>query len=213
MNLREAVTVLGIATFVWLLLQVVCNIVGAQEATAEPERRLTANELLALAHNRGQPNAVLLARTCWSEAGNFDGVEFANVEDCAAIALVLLNSAATHGTSFRVAWATHSRRLAEGSPDRERPWLAYLNAHGSRPLYWDLRWWTGSWRNRWLALVELCERILAGEVTSSCVAPESVIAWGSTRDVRRGDAREGCDWFEVECGDTHNHFGHYVCED
>jgi len=157
-----------------------------------------------------QPDEVLLARVCWSEAGVWhrETGDYLRTHDCAAIAAVLQGLAQRERVSFRRAAELASPRLAAGSVSRR--WLADLHADGRRPEGFPLPW-DGRWRARWLALVELASGILRGEVPHACV--EAPRTWGSRADVLRGLRRGRARWVEVDCGETANRFGRWEREE
>lgn len=120
---------------------------------------------------------VILARIGWSEAG-ID----VDPRELAAIAAVLRSRAAIIGTDLPGAACAYSRRVFDPARTDRRRWLADLDALGSEPTGWsdsyvvcrgtvcDVRrrppW--SSFRTRWLALVDVARRVLAGDIDHGC---------------------------------------------
>jgi hypothetical protein len=153
---------------------------------------------------RRAPAHLVLARVCVHEAG------WESPADCAAIWDVLTSGAERHGISRRSFAHAYSGRALRGRTSR--PWVAELNERGDAPRSWPRVWvardgrvmehpgW-GVFRARWLALLEECRRIVAGEVASSCVEPPH--DWGGPVDDERA-RRLGL--VRVSCGETRNRF-------
>lgn len=145
------------------------------------------------------PDHLTLARVCVHEAG------WESVDDCAAIWEVLRAGAERGGYSVRVYALAYSGRALRGQTSR--PWVAELNEEGSRPRSWPTTWqgrphpgW-GAFRTRWLALLEACRLIVAGEVRSSC--EDQPHDWGGPVDDRRA-RRLGL--IRIDCGETLNRY-------
>lgn len=156
----------------------------------------------------GEP--VILARITWSEAG-ID----ADPREAAALAAVLRDRARVIGTDFAGAACAYSSRVFDPTRTDRRRWLAHLDARGREPEGWTDPYTTcrggtctvherppwPSFRPRWLALVELARRVLAGEVEHGC---EEDPGWwgapygGDLERARRMGLRR------LECGDLRN---------
>lgn len=154
----------------------------------------------------GEP--VILARITWSEAG-ID----ADPREAAALAAVLRDRARVIGTDFAGAACAYSSRVFDPQRTDRRRWLAHLDARGAEPDGWTEPYTTCStrtdlctvherppwraFRARWLALVEVARRVLAGEVEHGC--EEDPGWWGAPygedmeRARRMGLRRLECD--------------------
>lgn len=180
------------------------------DKTASGAGAATMGALLALAvpaDAQHVPDYLMLARICVHEAG------WEAEADCAAIHQVLTAGAEREDLSYRTYAHNYSGRALRG--ETSRSWVANLREDGREPEGWPettivregdavrvaphAPW--SMYRDRWLRTIELARRVIAGEITASCVEP--VHDWGGRVD--RGRARR-LGLIEVECGETRNDF-------
>ncbi|MFW6023950.1 MAG: hypothetical protein ACOC9O_04310 [Myxococcota bacterium] len=140
------------------------------------------------------PGTLDLARITAGEVG-VDRV----TDDAPAIYAVLARRAARRGVSWRVMARWYSGGHMDRSRTDGRRWVAHLRPDGWEPRGWPLG---ASWRLRrgvWLDLVDVCARVLLGEVRAPC-RPDH---YGST-DPRLPDVHRArrAGWERVDCGDT-----------
>jgi len=150
----------------------------------------------SLAH--AQPDHIILARVAVHESG------WESPADVALIHQVIQGIATRDGVTFRRAASLASPRLARC--EVRRRWVCGLGEAGERPRGFPGRW--SRYRDRWLVLLGVARRALAGEVVSGPCA-ERPRVWGSREDVRRGRAR-GRRWIDARCPGARNLGGRWL---
>jgi hypothetical protein len=140
------------------------------------------------AHAQRRDGAVDLARAAIHEAG-FDVTE----DEVAAIYAVAL--ARSDGDLRR-----QMRRFFRG--ETTRPFALWLRRDGREPWLWPTSMSWSRYRDRWMAVLEVADRVVAGEITHRCAAPP--MFWGGPGiDDEHALDRQ---FVEVSCGRTSNRY-------
>ena len=155
-----------------------------------------------------EEQALWLARICVHEAG------FHSPDDCRAIWRVLERGGRRHRTTPLAFARRYSRTVFDTTRTDPRGWITRLDASGEEPLGFPTRveheldgrrrthrhppW--SSFREDWLRVLALSERIVRGELHARCRAPDD---WGGPMDAERA-ARLGLT--PISCGETQNTF-------
>lgn len=144
---------------------------------------------------QSEADAVTLARLAVHESG------WDSPADVALVHAVLAGIVERDGVSYQRAAELAAPRLARCEVSRR--WVCGLNGDASRPAHWRGASWS-RYRERWLSMIDTAQRVIAGEVPSTCARPPRV--WGSRADVLRG-IRRGRRWIDAECIGAMNHGG------